>query len=687
MNAINLRSMFLCLSGLFLSLSFLSEAHAQTARLNFNSLIAGSQLLAPATFRLSAYAVAASGNTIQKVEFFNGATLLGQAVLTTGNIYTLDVPGQGVGTYTIKAKSTDNTGTTKTTGSVTVTVREGKVYGTPGTITPVPLYTMSAPYGYNEYLPKGYDENDTVKKWPLVISLHGRGGIPGINGTTGQVQIDQLAQALEGVFETFKMDGLTLPAVVLQPQSGGVSGHEWDDVEGFIVYALSQYNVDPNRVYLTGNSYGANKGALTYAGGGTNANPYARRLAALFPMCGGQFNATKTQGTRMAGVPMWLFTSWGDNVGGSIGAINAVNYAAGVTPYNDTTNAPSLLRDLLFSFSTVGHEIFDGGVAVTTTTVDPAVVDSMSVPKFIPSNGGSGPGDRIDAMRTVSYLNSSWKWNTGYQRDPGSKNMLTLLPNDLHTIWHDTFAVGDLWTWVFLQTRAPAARSIFSAARFNTARAVVNQAYADTLAPKVTAPRGATFTRDGKGPAWLKVVPDGTLSGTPGISDIGINAWDITVNTTDANNLPVMESAELLIFVEASGYNDWWQKQNGYTALGIPAIQSGPAGDDDGDGLSNFFEYVTGSDPLLASSDPLLPGAGLKVSIAPVTGNPSQMQIIYGPLITGQTYSVKCSDSLTPGTWTSVDTFTPNSAMTTKAVTVPNASMPTRFYTVEIKKP
>lgn len=668
-----------CLTAALLSLGFASETQAQ--RLNFNSLLPGSQFLAPATFQLSAYAVAASGRSIQKVEFFNGNTLMGTATLSSmASIYTLNVPNQGVGTYTIKAKYTDDIGTTKTTAAITVSVRVGKSYGSPGTITQVPLYTMSAPYGYNEYLPKGYDENDTVKKWPLVISLHGRGGIPGINGTTGQVQIDQLGNAMEGVFENFMMDGLTLPAVVLQPQSGAVNNKEWDSVEGFIVYALSQYNVDPDRVYLTGNSYGANKGALTYAGGGTTANPYARRLAALFPMCGGQFSATKSQGTRMANVPMWLFTSWGDNVGGSIGAINAVNYAAGVTPYNDTTNPPSVPRDLLFSFSTVGHETFNGGVAVTTTTATQAEADSMSVPKFIPSNGGSGPGDRIDAMRTVSYLNSSWKWNANYQRDPGSKIMLTLLPDDLHTIWHDTFAVGDLWTWVFLQTRAPGVRSIFSAARFNTARAIVNQAYADTLAPKVTAPRGATFTRDVKGPAWLKVAPDGTLSGTPGISDIGINAWDITVKTTDANNIPIMESAELLILVEVPGYNAWWQKQNGYSTPLIPAINSGPAGDDDADGLSNYFEYVAGSDPLLSSST-------FKVSVAPVSGNPSQMQITYGPLIKGQTYTVKSSDSLTSGTWTSDNTFTPNSAMTTKAVIVSNASTPARFYIVEIKMP
>ncbi len=685
MSSINLRSRILSLAGLVLCLCLLSEAQAQTAKLNFNSLIAGSQFLAPATFRLSVYALPAAGKTIQKVEFLNGNTLMGEATLSSlANVYTLNLPNQSVGTYTIKARSTDNSGTTKTTGSVTVTVRMGKVYGTPGTFTPVPLYTTSSPYGYYEYLPKGYDENDNLKKWPLVIDLHGRGGIPGVDSVTGQVKIDQLDGATDGPHRNIQMDGISLPAVVLNPQSGP-SPDEWvhADLNSFIDYALSQYNVDPNRVYLTGQSHGANEGALEYAGGGTNANPNAKRLAALFPMCGGNFNASKTKGGRMANVPMWIFSSWGDSVGGSIGGINAVNYAAGATPYKDVTDSSIvvMLPDLLYTFAIVGgnETLSIGSPAINSTP--------MFLPPYIPVEG-----EKIDKMRTVSFVNNSWSWADGYQRDPGSRIMLTLLNEFKHTIWNTTHAVGDLWTWVFLQSRAPAARSIFSAERFNTTRAVVKQAYADTLAPKVTAPRGATFTRDAKGPAWLKVALDGTLSGTPGVSDLGINTWEITVTTTDTNNLPITETAELILFVEAPGYNEWWQQRNGYIALGIPAILSGPAGDDDGDGQTNYFEYVTGSDPLLHTSDPRQPTTdpvvpSFNVSISPVTGNPSQMQITYGPLIKGQTYAVKSTDSLTSGTWNTDNIFTPNSAMTKRVVTVSNASPTARFYSVEINMP
>ena len=675
----NIRNTIVSLVVAILCLGCLPQAYAQTAKLNFNSLLPGSQFLAPATFRLSVYAVAAVGKTIEKVEFLNGNTVMGNATLSSmANIYTLDVPGQGVGSYTIKARSTDNTGTIKTTGSVTVTVREGKVYGAPGAITPVPYYTSASPYGYNEYLPGAYDPDDAVKKWPLVISLHGSGGQPGVNATTGQININKLDQALTGVLEAIVMDGIKLPAVVLQPQTDGAVD-DWDNVDAFIIYALAKYNVDPERVYLTGHSWGANIGALTYAGGGTNAAPNSRRLAALFPMCGGSFNANKTKGIRMANLPIWNFTSWGDHVGGSIGTINAINYAAGVIPYNNTTDSPSVLRDLLFSFSTVGKEVFDGGVAVTTSTVTPAEADSMTVPKFIPVQD-----DRIDAERTVSHVNGAWEWQPDKIKNPSAKHFLTLLPRDEHVIWTDQYGVSDLWTWVFQQKQNQGARLIFKAERFASPSAGVHKTYANTLTANTIAPdgRARTFTRGVNGPAWLQVASNGALSGTPSLADIGMNAWDVTVTTTDSNNLPVTETAELLLMVEVPGYNDWWQKQNGDAAAipPIPAIATGPAGDDDGDGHTNYFEYVAGLDPLRASSN-------FRVSIAPPSAGSSQMHVTFGPLIKGKTYTVNGNESLDAETWTAVNSFTPTADMasTTISLTTPTGS--TRFFMVQISKP
>ena len=147
----------------------------------------------------------------------------------------------------------------------------------------------------------------------------------------------------------------------------------------------------------------------------------------------------------------------------------------------------------------------------------------------------------------------------------------------------------------------------------------------------------------------------------------------------DANSSPVTEKAELLIMVEAPGYNSWWQKQNGVTGVSNP-IANGPSGDDDGDGLTNYSEFVAGVDPLSASST-------FSCSIAPVSANSSQMQITFGPLVKGQTYTVKGTDSLTTGTWATVNIITPTAALPSTTVTVTNASGSARFYTVEIKKP
>ena len=663
-----------------LGLGCLAVADAQVIRtkLDLVGLLEGSQFLAPATLQLQAFASDPDG--VSKVEFFDGDNLLGEGTLN-GLIYTLDVPEVGVGSYQISVKSTDGTGKTKVTEATQITVREGKVYGSPGAVTPVPYLTSSSPFGYNEYLPDGYDPDDDTKQWPLVISLHGAGGQPGENSVTGEENIHNLDQALEGVIQAIQMDGIKLPAVVLQPQTGRV----WNGnarLDKFITYALGQYNVDPGRVYLTGHSWGANIGALTYAGKLTGGNPNADRLAALFPMCGGQYSSTQEGGLLMAHLPMWNFASWGDHVGGSSGTINAVTYAAGGITYQDEIEARAIdpdivvpVRDLLFSFSTVGREVFNNKVDVVTNTVDPADIASMSVPAFIPVKG-----DKIDATRTVSFVDGEWVWNEDHERAPNSRLFLTLLPGDEHIVWRDAYGRSDLWTWVFEQTRTPAPRSIFVAERFSTTPAVVLEAYVESLASKVTAVSGATFTRDATGPAWLQVAGDGTLSGTPGLTDTGLNTWEITVTTFDAGGVPATETAELLIMVETPGYNGWWQKQNGYPELNIPEIQTGPAGDDDGDGHSNYFEYVVGTDPLLATSR-------FAVSILPASEDPSELEVTFGPLVKGQTYIVKASASLTPATWFPVETSTPNRSLESETVTIVPSTDSARFYTVEIIKP
>ena len=75
-------------------------------------------LSAPATLSLAATATDADG-TVAKVEFFGGATKLGEATAAPFLLSVADVPA---GSYALTARATDNRGAVGVSGIVTITV-------------------------------------------------------------------------------------------------------------------------------------------------------------------------------------------------------------------------------------------------------------------------------------------------------------------------------------------------------------------------------------------------------------------------------------------------------------------------------------------------------------------------------------------------------------------------------------
>ena len=141
------------------------------------------------------------------------------------------------------------------------------------------LGATAAPYGYLEYLPKGYA---TTGNWPLVISLHGAGESG--NGTSDLQRV-----AAHGPFYEMK-SGKDFPAVVLAPQAtiqaGASTGWFWySTVDKFITEVSKLYKIDSKRIYLMG-----------YSSGGKVVNDYAYyypgKLAAVVPMCPAAQNIT-----------------------------------------------------------------------------------------------------------------------------------------------------------------------------------------------------------------------------------------------------------------------------------------------------------------------------------------------------------------------------------------------------------
>jgi hypothetical protein len=82
-----------------------------------------STFVQPRTITLTASATDADG-LVTNVAFYNGTTLLGNVANSVGNQYSLTWSNAAVGSYTLRARVTDNSGATnKSPASITITVQ------------------------------------------------------------------------------------------------------------------------------------------------------------------------------------------------------------------------------------------------------------------------------------------------------------------------------------------------------------------------------------------------------------------------------------------------------------------------------------------------------------------------------------------------------------------------------------
>lgn len=138
---------------------------------------------------------------------------------------------------------------------------------------------------YLLYLPKEYGK-EADKKWPLMVFLHG----------SGERGSDLEKVKTHGPPKLIAA-GKEFPFLVVSPQAPERGGWDVETLNGMLDEVMAKYNVDPDRVYLTG---------LSMGGGGTwawaTANP--ERFAAIAPICGfgSPFSAR-----RLKNVPAWVF--------------------------------------------------------------------------------------------------------------------------------------------------------------------------------------------------------------------------------------------------------------------------------------------------------------------------------------------------------------------------------------------
>ncbi len=174
------------------------------------------------------------------------------------------------------------------------------------------------PFRY--FVPPGYDGS---QPYPLILFLHGAGE----RGNDNEAQLNYNAN---GAMRLLDDGNLALqPVFMIAPQcptDGWWSGGTLMSAIGIVDQVSASYNIDPDRVYITGLSMG---GMGTWSA--VTAEP--DRFAAAVPMSG---NGDTHPAASVAGIPFWFFHAADDgtvDVAGSDDLVAALRDAGGDVVY------------------------------------------------------------------------------------------------------------------------------------------------------------------------------------------------------------------------------------------------------------------------------------------------------------------------------------------------------------------
>lgn len=199
----------------------------------------------------------------------------------------------------------------------------------PARLTPRPLGATRSAQGFFEYLPPGYGA--PRRKWPLLVFLHGVGE----NGNGGSELPRLLAHgplhalALAQPPAVDEKSPARSAFIILSPQhlprpidpAARFDCPSADEIHAFVTFAMTEYDVDPRRVYLTGLSCGA-IGGWRYLGA-----HLAEQVTAAVLIAGDGRPAWQSRGCDLArAVAIWAFHGAADPVVPPVGTIEPMNH-------------------------------------------------------------------------------------------------------------------------------------------------------------------------------------------------------------------------------------------------------------------------------------------------------------------------------------------------------------------------
>ena len=214
--------------------------------------------------------------------------------------------------------------------------------------------TMPNIKGFYEYLPAGYTPG-SGKKYPLIIFFHGVGELASNGAPLSAVLNNGVPKVIaQGKFPvSFTVNNQTYSFIVISPQFNTWPGSA--DAIKFKNYLLSKYDVDINRIYVTGLSMG---GGETWGALSENKTE-AKAFAASAVVCG-YYPPTTTLAANIASnnTPIWAFHNKADPNVPTDYSINWVKYIDATIP------APNPLAKITI-FDATGHDAW-------TKAYDPA---------------------------------------------------------------------------------------------------------------------------------------------------------------------------------------------------------------------------------------------------------------------------------------------------------------------------
>ena len=213
-----------------------------------------------------------------------------------------------VGDYVVRYAVTDGS------GSVGIEqIRIVRVIGnTAENLSRRPLWSTIANFGYLEHLPADYGQT-TGQKPPLLIYMHGGGGNLEFTNTTDPTLV------LDAVINNYGVPKLieegqwdeTLPFVVLAPQLGAIPRVGYRErLEAFLEFAIRTYDIDTDRIYITGYSGGGFLGAA-FAKDNSSRIAAVASVATAYPSF---IDPTEDNFCGIARVPFWMFHATNDEV-------------------------------------------------------------------------------------------------------------------------------------------------------------------------------------------------------------------------------------------------------------------------------------------------------------------------------------------------------------------------------------